>query len=51
MYFKLREIGITGNIINVIKTFFYIKKNNFVTTPSKNDKRGQIRDGLIPTLF
>ena len=43
MHFKLREIGITGNIVNVIKnvysnTFFCIKKNNFVTTPIKNDK-------------
>jgi hypothetical protein len=44
MYFKLRAIGITGNIFNAIKknmysnTFFCIKKNNFVTTPIKNDK-------------
>ena len=44
MHFKLREIGITGNIYNVIKnmysnTFFCIRKNNFVlTTPIKNDK-------------
>ena len=57
MYFKLREIGITGNIFNVIKnmysnTFFCIRKNNFVlTTPIKNDKGVKQGDSLSPTLF
>jgi hypothetical protein len=56
MYFKLREIGITGNIFNVIKnmysnTFFCIKKNNFVTTPNKNDKGVKQGDSLSPTLL
>ena len=52
MYFKLREIGITGNIFNVIKnmysnTFFCIRKNNFVlTTPIKNDKGVKQGDSL-----
>ena len=57
MYFKLREIGITGNIFNVIKnmysnTFFLHKKEWFcITTPIKNDKGVKQGDSLSPILF
>ena len=56
MFQKLNKVGVTGNVLKIIKhiystTEFCIRKDNFISNPIANNKGVKQGDSLSPTLF